>query len=416
MTPGSNSMLLATAMVTVTAMVATSVYWNHRRQQRNADIQSSSKEITSEDTNDNNNDAIPLPLKQRFEASCQHIQTTNPRLTQAQQLKLYGWYKQAILGDAVATMSSTLSSWNVVAKAKYNAWKANHGMPRAAAMQAYIDFVVFYEFTREVAQDQNDQADIVYNDDDEEQDSSDNIMDVGGMGFKPSTLNHDHDDVGLDESETDEQGNDKYPLHKAARENNLPKLKELLLQQQEASNLILNVNALDDSGQTALHLAADQGHASIVQALIAAGSNVLAADQDGFAPLHVAVIASQLKVCQILLRYGADPLQKDADGDTAISSCEGSPDDQGNEIYTLLMEHINKKKKKNEQQNNPNDSMERTTTTNGVDQDTKNEQTTETTSSATTAPSSFSLFGKQPDLSMLDSIPLDDLDDGDGDM
>jgi ankyrin repeat protein/acyl-CoA-binding protein len=411
MTRNSKSMLMATAMVTMTAMVATSVYWNRRRQQRNKDDnQSSSKELASEEDDGN---AIPLPLKQRFEASCQHIQTTaNPRLTQAQQLQLYGWYKQAILGDATTTGFSP--SWNVVAKAKYNAWKANHGMPRAAAMQAYIDFVVYYEFTKEVANDQNDQADIIYNDDEDEADSSDNIMDVGGMGFKPSTLNH--DDVGLGASETDEQGNDKYPLHKAARENNLPKLKELLLQQQEESNLILNVNALDDSGQTALHLAADQGHASIVQALIAAGSNVLAADQDGFAPLHVAVIASQFKVCQILLRYGADPLQKDADGDTALSSCEGSSDDQGNEIYTLLMEHVNKKKK-NEQQNNPNDEMERATSTNVVDQNTKTAPTTvETNSSATTAPSAFSLFGKQPDLSMLDSIPLDDLDDGDGDM
>lgn len=382
----SNAMLLATAMVTVTAMVATSVYWNRRRKQRNEQDQSS-KEVASDDG------AIPLPLKQRFDSTCQHIQTTNPRLTQAQQLKLYGWYKQALLGDAA---DSSFSAWNVVAKAKYNAWKANQGMPRAAAMQAYIDFVVYYEFTKEVAQDQNDQADIIY--DDEDEDTSDNIMDVGGMGFKPSTLNHD-DVVGALESETDEQGNDKYPLHKAARENNLPKLKEILLQQQ-ASNGIVNVNALDDSGQTALHLAADQGHASIVQALIEAGSNVLAADQDGFSPLHVAVIASQLKVCQILLQHGADPLQKDADGDTAISSCEGSSDDHGNEMYTLLLNHVNKSHEANDEK-----------TTNGMAQ-TEPVIPTETVSGSTT---SLLLFGKKPDLSALDSISLD-LDDGDGDM
>lgn len=78
------------------------------------------------------------------------------------------------------------------------------------------------------------------------------------------------------------------------------------------------VHATDDCGQTALHVAANHGHANLVRILIGEfGANVAAADHDGISVLQTAVIAGHCTVCQCLLQeFGADPDQEDFDGDT----------------------------------------------------------------------------------------------------
>ncbi|MBI1734472.1 MAG: ankyrin repeat domain-containing protein [Candidatus Rokubacteria bacterium] len=70
----------------------------------------------------------------------------------------------------------------------------------------------------------------------------------------------------------------------------------------------------DDGWQRALHTAAIQGHADIVQRLIARGADVYAPRTDGATPLHTAAEGGKLDVVNRLLRAGADPARRDAQG------------------------------------------------------------------------------------------------------
>ena len=374
-----------TAAVVSLAVLGASVYWYRQHQAK-------VKPVVRKDRNDsyNTNDAetdIPGPLKERFEASCQHMkQRSNNKLTNEQQLKLYGWYKQATEGDLDETSTPQPPKYQVVKRAKYEAWKSLQGMSRGLAMQSYIDFVVWYEFTKETvgAGADDDQADIVYDDDDDEEEDSNkkNVMDVGGMALKPSTLVASGEEYGGgDESQSDHA----HLLHMAARDDDISRLKELL----QSSSSGVDVNSLDESGQTPLHLAADRGSVDCVTLLLEAGANVLAADSDGFTALHVAVIANQVDVCRVLLKHGADPTQEDNDGETPLSSCDDDTDDV---IKTMLLAHGNKN---GDQGNHP-----------------ITDATAAASSSSQAEKTEISQNGK-PDLSVLDNITLDLDDDGD---
>jgi diazepam-binding inhibitor (GABA receptor modulator, acyl-CoA-binding protein) len=53
-------------------------------------------------------------------------------------LKLYALFKQAKVGDAGGNRPGM---FDVVGRAKYDAWAGLKGMSKEAAMQAYIDLV-----------------------------------------------------------------------------------------------------------------------------------------------------------------------------------------------------------------------------------------------------------------------------------
>jgi ankyrin repeat protein len=98
-------------------------------------------------------------------------------------------------------------------------------------------------------------------------------------------------------------------LHEAAKGsgelNNLEKQIEL-------------IHAIDEEGQTALFVAAKQGHAKNVQSLIQAGSDIEARSATGQTPLIVAAEDGQADVVRLLVRNGADTRAKDRAGNTAL--------------------------------------------------------------------------------------------------
>lgn len=72
--------------------------------------------------------------------------------------------------------------------------------------------------------------------------------------------------------------------------------------------------ALDDQGNTPLHLASSQGRPEAVRALLAAGADVNPPDSKGNTPLHLAAQQCAAEKVRILLAAGADITKPNADG------------------------------------------------------------------------------------------------------
>lgn len=76
-------------------------------------------------------------LAQRFAAA----QATIKPFTQLgtdRQLELYGFFKQATVGDVSGPRPGMM---DLRGRAKYDAWAKHKGMTKDAAMQAYVDLV-----------------------------------------------------------------------------------------------------------------------------------------------------------------------------------------------------------------------------------------------------------------------------------
>ncbi|KAE9127030.1 hypothetical protein PF010_g5064 [Phytophthora fragariae] len=85
----------------------------------------------------------------------------------------------------------------------------------------------------------------------------------------------------------------------------------------------VNLEVRSADGSTALHLAAEKGHAAVVQLLLAGGSNTNATIQrDGSTALHKAAFMNKPAVVWLLLRGGADPQLEDDKGLTAADQAD----------------------------------------------------------------------------------------------
>ena len=82
----------------------------------------------------------------------------------------------------------------------------------------------------------------------------------------------------------------------------------------------VDVNALcNSSGQTALHLAADDGDVFVVGVLLRAGAKVCLQDANGLTALHSAAYNGDVAVVKQLLRYAPEAVLVGADFNTAYA-------------------------------------------------------------------------------------------------
>jgi hypothetical protein len=222
-------------------------------------------------------------------------------------------YKQASLGDAIEFIAKPPPAYDMVASAKYRAWKSKEGISRTRAMQEYIDKAVHFEFTRT----------IVNNDDEDFELEGEAAIEMNGMGIKPSTLA----ERTQEEEAADAQDDMTYPLHAAARDNQQVVLEQLLQGDDDNNNNSnkRDPNERDQSGQTALHFAADAGHPEAIKILTNYGGDVSAADNDGISVLQAAVISGDVETCRLLCLLGANPDQPDGDGDTPRECAKDDP-------------------------------------------------------------------------------------------
>ncbi len=75
-------------------------------------------------------------LVQEFELAQQAVQPLS--VGPQDQLKLYGWFKQATLGDV---QGKRPGMFDIRGRAKYDAWAAVRGLTCDQAMKSYVDFV-----------------------------------------------------------------------------------------------------------------------------------------------------------------------------------------------------------------------------------------------------------------------------------
>ncbi|CZT16853.1 uncharacterized protein RCC_02688 [Ramularia collo-cygni] len=108
-------------------------------------------------------------------------------------------------------------------------------------------------------------------------------------------------------------------IFSTVNERSMPKLKRLVQENPKAAILARN-----ESNQTALHLAAEQGNVSMVEFLIRNDAEINAEDDYGRLPLHYAVISCSASVVRALVYRGADKTAKDDRGLSARDLCNSS--------------------------------------------------------------------------------------------
>ena len=77
-------------------------------------------------------------LQSRFETAAREATHLPNRPDNETMLKLYALYKQAVSGDATGNRPGM---FDMVGRAKYDAWAGLKGMSRDSAMQSYVDLV-----------------------------------------------------------------------------------------------------------------------------------------------------------------------------------------------------------------------------------------------------------------------------------
>ena len=92
--------------------------------------------------------------------------------------------------------------------------------------------------------------------------------------------------------------NRSTPLHLAARRGNDEIVKVLLDQPS------VKIDAKDDSGKTALHLACSKGHRKVCEMLMNFGADIKAVTADKMTPLHSAILNGHSEIGTMILKRG----------------------------------------------------------------------------------------------------------------
>lgn len=98
----------------------------------------------------------------------------------------------------------------------------------------------------------------------------------------------------------------------------------------------IGVDATDDSGMTALHLAARQGNRNGIEELIQANADVNVSDQDGVSALDLSAYNGHIECTELLLKSGANVNAIDKHGVTAL---HGAAVNGHFEVITMLLDH-----------------------------------------------------------------------------
>ncbi|RSL74131.1 hypothetical protein CEP53_000453 [Fusarium sp. AF-6] len=108
------------------------------------------------------------------------------------------------------------------------------------------------------------------------------------------------------------------PLHLAAMEGRVDAVSLILTKLEEVGSLAGEKNARDKKGQTALHKAAENNMAEVVEKLLRANVDVDLSDKNGRTPLHLAAAKGHSDVMTLLLNAHASAVAQDVQMKTPL--------------------------------------------------------------------------------------------------
>eukprot|EP00250_Pteridium_aquilinum_P024669 c29422_g1_i1 orf=110-1012(+) len=82
-----------------------------------------------------------------------------------------------------------------------------------------------------------------------------------------------------------------------------------------------DIHICDKGGATLLHYSVQTGSMNLVRSFLTCGANVNSADKHGWTPLHLAVLTGRADIVRLLLASGADKTLTNKDGLTALDLC-----------------------------------------------------------------------------------------------
>lgn len=239
------------------------------------------------------------------------------KLSTDERLKLYGLYKRATVGPC----DTARPKLDIVAGAKWDAWKAVSNMSTDEAIAEYVKFVLSLSNTA-ASLDLRDDSD---SSDSEDDDAGADMSSFGARFSSSFTFADDRTaptaagaatasaaaaDLEMGTPASFAAGR---ALGDFAAGGDLNGIQRMLVGGADP-------NAQDEYGQTALMRAADRGYGEIVAALLQHGAAVSVADSDGMTALHYAAVCGQEACVRLLVRAGADPDQQDLSGETPRTS------------------------------------------------------------------------------------------------
>ncbi|KLO14469.1 ankyrin [Schizopora paradoxa] len=207
-------------------------------------------------------------------------------LSNNQKLELYGVYK--FITEGAGPKTSRPSIFDITGRAKWDSWKSlstKYSGKEAEAQDRYISIATECGWVQDKGTSVN-QAPVQ-----EEEPSAEELLARDaperssgvGTGAVVST-------VSLEDQNIDEQS-----LHGLAIKGDPKKLEQYLEDNPET-----DLNAVDEFGYTAVHLACDRGHEDIVQVLLEHGADISIKDQDDLTAEELASEAGYENIVSIL--------------------------------------------------------------------------------------------------------------------
>ena len=248
----------------------------------------------------------PATLDQRFKRASAKVEHIVRRITTSDKLQIYGLYKQATCGPCVDKKPRLLEGMQK--HAKWTAWSELLDLASSDAKREYVELVG--RLCGEQGGVGEAGAAVKSESDQETSDTDDGTL--GGPVFSRPERPFD-----APSGETSLL----TPLAEACRAGDVDAIQKIF---KSASDSGVDMQR-DDEGRTALHWAADGGHALAAQTLLECMKKqstseicefVDAVDDEGQTASHYAATVESAGTCRVLIKWGADVTVEDADGET----------------------------------------------------------------------------------------------------
>ncbi|KAH7647159.1 hypothetical protein FG379_002850 [Cryptosporidium bovis] len=222
-------------------------------------------------------------------------------------LELYGYYKQATVGDSPNSGSSVFSVFSLKDKAKAKSWAEKKGISPEDAAEKYIELIIKknpdWETTigkdiREISLSNSTSIPVMTSPDDKGIEE----IDIESKGIINNALLNPI----FNESNCSNIVFDAFCSQ--VNNNNIDYIKGILDKFQFLSR------STSSEGSTALHYACDKGYIELSALLLKYGADPNGKDKFGDTPLHISATCDNLECVKLLTSYGADPLIVNDDG------------------------------------------------------------------------------------------------------